>query len=213
MAEHLTLDVRGHTVAFHIYIDVAGSADKVSHLERFFQRLPDEHLAVLYPIFVIQVKPGGGNSGGTWRPGEVRSQFIGRPNRTGVPDEDVMSLVVGPGTGMIGLPRARWEKPLARLPYSVFHEVAHCIDVSLGLVPGGATEADFAGISPRRCGAPSLVTRRVIEAYARYICNPNMVLSETLETGETPVAATARIIGHLRRSRAFNRVTSAWRPR
>lgn len=214
MPEHYSLNIRGYTVDFHVYVTVPNSDVKVQQLQRFFARMPDQHLAVLYPIFVMERKPGGRAGGGTWPPGLVRSQVMGagHARNTGIPDADVERLVVSRASGMIGLSRDRWERPIARLPFTVFHEVGHCVDIALGLVPGGATEADFAGMATDRCGAGNMMARRVVEAYARCICSPNAIY-HTLPPRETPASANQRLLGALRRSAAFRTVPAAWQPR
>ena len=214
MAEHLSFSVRGFTVEFHIYVTVSGSDQKVRQLEPFFRRLPDAHLAVMYPIFVMDKKPGGRAGGGTWPPGLVRSQVMGagHARNTGIPDADVDSMVVARGRGMIGLSKDRWERPIARLPFTVFHEVGHCVDIALGLVPSGANDADFAGMETNRCGAGNMVTRRAVEAYARLMCSPSAIY-HTLPARETAASANQRLSNVLRRSPAFRAVPATWQPR
>lgn len=57
--------------------------------------------------------------------------------------------------------------------------------------------------------------RRVVEAYARYIVNPDGLINkpEELPPGETREQAAARIIALLRRSPAFRDVPESWQPR
>ena len=78
MPEHFNLKIRGYGVDFHVYIPSPAARAKVAVLESFFHRLPDQHLAVLYPIFVMVRKPGGRAGGGTWPPRIVRTHFMGR---------------------------------------------------------------------------------------------------------------------------------------
>jgi hypothetical protein len=204
-------------IEFHVYVSVPGSQEKVRQLERFFSRLPDQHLRVLYPIFVMERKPGGLAGGGTWPPGAaIEGEVMGaaRSRNTGVPDADIERWVVSRRTGLIGLSKDRWERPLGRLEFSVFHEVGHCVDVSLrsGLVPSGATEADFAGMETDRCGQGSLMVRRAVEAYARYICLGGSRVYHFLPPSETQQHANQRLINALRRSDAFRSVPATWRP-
>jgi hypothetical protein len=214
MPEHFTLKVHGYPVEFHIYVSTRNSWDKVRRLEAFFRRLPVEHLAVLYPIFVMERKPGGRVGGGAWPPGIVRSQVMGggRSRNTGVPDEDVERLVVSRGKGLIGLSRDRWERAMGRLEFTVFHEVGHSIDFSLGLVPRGATAADFPGMVTNRCGSGDLLVRRAVEVYARYICGARHVY-HALPALATPARTNRTLISTLRRSPAFRSVPDDWNPR
>lgn len=209
MPEHYTLSVRGRTIGFHIYVDVPDSETKVRSLERYFARMPDPHLAIVYPIFVMHHKPGGRDGGGTWRPGEVRGALTGTRAvaNTGVPAADI-ELYVPIRQGMIGISQDRWERGTDRIPATVFHEVGHCVD-SLRLVPSGATEADFPGMTTTVCGAGSLMVRRAVEAYARAIYNPRRIFHE-LPAGESAAAVNDRLLTTLRRSPAFAGVPATW---
>ena len=214
MAEHCPLTIRGRVIEFHIYITVPDSKARVRSLEPYFARMPDQHLDVLYPIFVMEHKPGGRDGGGTWRPGEVRSQVMGAAHsrNTLIPDADLELHVAARGRGMIGTTRDRWERAIARLPSTIFHEVGHCIDYSLGLIPHGAAEADFAGMNTAVCGAGNLLARRAVEAYARCIYHPSAIY-HSLPPGETPAVANRRLLDTLRRSPAFHGVPPIWPPR
>jgi hypothetical protein len=94
--EQYVAKVRGHAVAFYSYLDSPGFMSKVRQLERFFERLPDRHLAALYPIFAMEKKPGGRLGGGTWRPDEVRGNFSrpGHERNTGIPFAEFERLVL-----------------------------------------------------------------------------------------------------------------------
>jgi hypothetical protein len=212
MPEHHTLTIRGRAIGFHIYVTVPDSEAKVRSLERYFTRLPDPHLDIVYPIFVMEHKPGGRDGGGTWRPGEVRSQVMGAAHtrNTLVPDADIETYVTSRGLGMIGISRDRWERPVARIPATVFHEVGHCVD-SLGLVPHGAGEADFPGMNTHACGAGSPLVRRAVEAYARTIYNPRHIYHD-LPPGAAAATVNAQLLATLRRSPAFRTVPAGWPP-
>jgi len=128
-----------------------------------------------------------------------------RSLNTGIPDNDMQRLVVDRGKGLIGLSKDRWERPIRRLKFTVFHEIGHCIDFFLGLIPRGATEEDFAEMETNRCGAGSLMSRRAVEAFARSICSPNQIY-HTLPSSETRAVANQRLISSLYRSPAFRSV-------
>lgn len=212
MPEHYTLTIRGRTIGFHVYISVSDTQAKVRDLERFFHRMPDVHLDIMYPIFVMEHKPGGRDGGGTWRPGEVRPQVMGAAHsrNTGVPDADIEAYVASRGLGMIGISRDRWERPMGRIPTTVFHEVGHCVD-SLGLIPPGATDTDFLGMNTHACGAGSPLVRRAVEAYARAIYSPRHIYHD-LPAGADPAAVNAALLATLRRSPAFRAVPPTWPP-
>jgi len=214
--EQYVAKVRGHAVAFYSYVDSPGFMSKVRQLERFFERLPDRHLAALYPIFAMENKPGGRAGGGTWRPDEVRSNFSrpGHERNTGIPFSEFERLVLPYNQGVIGLSRDRWERPMGRLEFTVMHEVGHCIDSAFGpsgLLPRRVREADFEGMATNRCGAGGAMTRRAVEAYARMICRPSRVFHNR-PLRESAAHANERLIGALRRSPAFRDVPEAWMP-
>lgn len=215
-SEHHTIVVRGHTVDFYVYVNVPNSREKIRQLTRFFMRLPDQHLALLYPIFIMKKKPGGRRGGGTWRPGEVPGSFTRTPHaqNTGIPSDDIKRLVVNQGKGLIGLSKDRWERPMGRLSFTVFHEIGHCVDYSFqpnGLVPPGARHTDYAGMETNRCGAGNRMVRRAVEAYARYICSPSRIY-HTVPPSESNAQVNRRLISTLRRSPAFHSVPTAWQP-
>lgn len=204
MAEHLTLDIRGHTIEFHVYPDVPGTAGKVASLAPVLERLPDRHLAVIYPVFVGERKPGGREGGGTWPANLVRDEVMGeaRSRNTGIPDEDIEQYVAGPGKGLIMLSVDRWRRPERRLKFTVMHEVGHCVDFSLGLLANGVRATDLAGMETNRCGAGGMNTRRIVEAYARYFCSPSRIF-HTPDPAESSAATNRRLTGVLLRSPAF----------
>jgi hypothetical protein len=210
MPEHYSLTIRSRVIDFHIYVPVPGSEAKVRSLERFFARMPDVHLALVCPIFIMLHKPGGRDGGGTWRPGEVRSMVMGAAHSRNslVPDADIETYVTSRGLGMVGISRDRRERPLGRLPGTVFHEVGHCVD-AVGLVPHGATEADFPGMHTRNCGAGNLLGRRAVEAYARAIYRPGQI-AHAVPAGGDPAVYNAQLLSTLRRSPAFHAVPPHW---
>jgi hypothetical protein len=206
--EHHTITVGGRVVEFHLYVEDADARQHIAQLTPYFARMPASHLAVLYPIFVMKKKPGGALGGGTWLASQVRSEFMGtrHAQNTGVPDSDVERLVISAQSGMLGLSRDRWERPIGLRRFTVFHEVGHCVDAALGLVPSGATEADFAGMDTNRCGAGNFMVRRAVELYARYICGSDR-LYHTLPRSESQVQANRRLLDTLRRMPAFRCVS------
>jgi hypothetical protein len=215
MADLYKLPVRGRIVDFHVFVTTQDSESRVRSLARFFERVPDPHLDRLYPILVIEEKPGGKPGGGTWtRRTDFLACFGGgvRSRRTHVPDAELARLVIRPHQGLIAIPRERWERPFHHLPTTVFHEVGHCVDrVWGGLVPRGATDADFAGMNTTSCGAGGPRTRQAVEAYARLIYNPARIYHD-LPLGESSQTANTRLLAALRRSPAFNQVSPAWMP-
>jgi len=213
MADLYKLPVRGHIVAFYVFITTQDPLLRITALARYFEQMPDSHLDRLYPIFVVEEKPGGGPGGGTWPASTDFARMVGggaRARRTHVPDADLQRLIVGPRSGLIAIPRERWERPLDHLPTTVFHEVGHCVDCACGgLVPSGATDADFAGMNTTSCGAGSPRTRQAVEAYARLLYHPSRIFHD-LPPGQTPRAANERLIAVLRRSPAFAAVPASW---
>jgi hypothetical protein len=155
-------------------------------------------------------KPGGRLGGGTWRPSEV-SQFIGRSRNTGIPDEVITQVALSRGLGVIGLSEDRWRRGPGRIEFTLLHEVGHCVDYSLGLVPGGASEADFPGVVTTHCGAGDLMIRRAVEAYSRWICAPSRLYNE-IPPGETAASVNRTLQATLRRSPGFASVPADWNP-
>jgi hypothetical protein len=213
MSQHFSLNANGYTIDFYIFIDDPGAEAKVAGLRRYFERMPQQHLAVVYPIFVIDYKPARGPGGGTWRPGEVRSTFMGphHQQNTHVPDEEVQRLIVDQHKGLIGIPRERWERPLDRLKFTVIHEVGHSVDYGLGLASRWVTPDDFRGVRPT-CGAGSSLKRYVVEAYARFIINPADICRDEANFGERDPECSQRVISALRRSPAFRVLPPDWMP-
>jgi hypothetical protein len=204
---HFPLRAHGLTVDFYDFIDVADSQARVQRLGRFFERMPRAHVAVVYPIFIIEHKPARGAGGGTWRPSEVRTAFMRHTRNTGVPDDVAESLIASRNSGLIGIPRDRWTQASPQL--TVMHEVAHSVDYSLGLVPDGATIDDFAGVRyPKR-----RVGEYAAETYARFIYSTHRVCREgSIPADETQTGCTRRLIGVLRRSPAFSGLPEDWMP-
>lgn len=213
---HYPVTIHGYQIEFHIYVNMPGSRQKVAQLIPFLTRMPRQHLAILYPIFIMRRKPHGGQGGGTWTPGEARSAFTRThaERNTGIPDSEIQRLVVTPGRGMIGMSEDRWQRPMGRLEFTLLHEVAHCVHCCFqpgGLLPPGATESDFPGMETNRCGHGSLLVRRAVEAYARYICRPARIF-HTLPSGSGPARTNERLIRSLRSSPAFRSVPTEWSP-
>lgn len=211
MVEHLRLPVREHSVDFYCFIDSPGWAAKARGLARVFGRMPSHHLAVVFPIFIIEHKPARGPGGGTWRAHEVASMFAGHEHNTRAPDADVRRLVITPGLGLIGIPRNRWQNALSDLEFTVMHEVGHSVDIKLGLKAPRAHERDFVGVRPT-CGAGDPVTRRAVEAYARFIVRPWGICRDPVPERDS-AAGNRRVIRHLRASPAFRALPPGWMPR
>lgn len=213
--EHHALVIRGHTINFYIYVNNPHSVNKVQQLEPFFSRVPDQHLTALYPIFIMDKKPGGRQGGGTWKPEQVPRSFTGTAQirNTGIPAADIEQLVINPGKGMIGLSNDRWDRSIGRLEFTVFHEVGHCIDFSFppeGLVPANARSTDYNGMASdrSRCGAGNSRIRQAVEAYARYVCSPSRIF-HNLPPSESAALANQRLLSTLRRTSAFSSVPSS----
>ncbi len=201
---HVPLRVRGAVINFYIFIDVPDPSIKINSFIRYFERMPDEHLSVVYPIFVIDHNPNGGSGGGTIRRSRV-ANFKGprRERLTLVPDAMVDSLVIERGLGLISIPRNRWERPAGRLVSTVLHEVGHSVDYELGLTPSSRfTVQDVIGVSPT-CGggASGSILRHMVEAYARYIVNPRRICRDSRSTHQQAIDA-------LRSTRAFRQMTN-----
>ena len=211
MAETHSFEIAGATITFHVYLDQPDTASKIEELRPYFARMPDTHLRLLWPIFVVDHKPGGGPGGGTWAPDEVRSMFMGEAHsrRTGVPDADVETLVLANRSGMMAIPRDRWMRRINRLRTTVMHEVAHCVDFQLGLVPRGADAEDFPGMGTDRCGAGGHMSRRAVEAYARALYQPWRIY-HSREPSQSAHDLNQRNLETVRRAPAFTGVSGSW---
>jgi hypothetical protein len=217
--QHFELNVAGVRIDFHICIDDPLALDRIRELEPYFYKLPRQHLVAIYPIFVINLKPGGDPSGGTWKPEQVHGDFT-RPEQianTHVPLAKIKAHAISQNRGVIGIPRNRWERPIEStrdIPgrhITVMHEVAHSIDFSLGLSPRGATEAVYDGIVVgRECNARPELARRAAVAYRRFIMR--IPLCDVPLPGELQAAGNARLIRVLRSSPAFASVPLTWNP-
>jgi hypothetical protein len=207
-AQHIPLMVHGQRIDFHIFIDVAGASGTVARLLPFLERMPAEHLAVLYPIFVIERLPKGGLTGGTWRPREVPTRFMHNESNTQVPDIKTQALAVDRGKGLIGIPRNRWLRDHPE--DTVLHEIGHCVDYSLHIVGDGDTLETFRGVRYPE----ERVGEYAAEAYARYILYTHRICREgSIPSGENQESCTRRLTMTLRASRAFDPVPNSWRPR
>ncbi len=202
-----TIILAGGIVTVYDFIESPFSRDNISTLERFLQRLPTPHQRVVYPIFIIGRKPGGGLSGGTWRPDRVQTGFGGHERYTLVPDGDLRRIVPD-GEGLIGIPRNRWEgeSPMS----TVFHEIGHAVDYELNLTPAWLRASHLAGVRPV-CGGSSAVAKHAVEAYARWITAPSQVCRD-LPAGQTQVQADNRVFAALAETPAFSLVPSTWDP-
>ena len=201
---HIPIRVRNAVINFYVFIDVPDPSIKINSFVRYFERMPDEHLNVVYPIFVIERNPNGGSGGGTIMPSRVANFKSPRRARlTLVPDDMVDSLVIDRGLGLISIPRNRWERPVGRLVSTVLHEVGHSVDYELGLRPSAPiTIQDVIGVRPT-CGggASGSILRHMVEAYARYVINPRTICRD-------PGSTHQQAINALRSTRAFRQMTN-----
>lgn len=182
---------------FHVY--ASGMAGRVSAVQPYLAQMPGEHRAVLDPIFIVEALHGGRTTGGGYTPPGRARQWLGRQQRTGVPDEVLERVVLAPGKGIIAITRDAMQKNIAH--FTVLHEAAHSVDHHLGIVPPGATVADFRGV---RYPRPS-VGEYAAETYARYVINPRRVGRRSeLSEGETMAACSRRLTAVLMRSPAFS---------
>ncbi len=209
---HVPLSVHGHTANVYIFVRFHGAEERARELGPLLQNMPPQQARVFdhYPIFVILHKPGGADSGGTWRPGHVHSVFRGRSVITGVPDADVERLVVEPGYGLIGIPQERWQRPMALAKFTIFHEIGHAVDYEMNLAQTGIDAEDYRGVRPV-CGGSSLLHRRLAEAYARYIVRHPHICRDPVP-GEEQAASDRRVVTNLRGSPAFRGVPASWHP-
>ncbi len=217
MPEFVNLKVGPAGVDIYIYVDTPNSVAKANELERFFRRLPVDHLRVLYPIVIMDHKPGMyGRGGGTYTPGEVPRYFTSAAHerRTGVPNQDIQDIFTSHGSrGLIAIPKDRWERPIDRLINTIFHEVGHCVHNSFpprGLIAPGLALPDLNGVDVI-CGGAGDIMPRVVELYARYICIRGRIAHHVVP-GETIIATNRRMIGYLRSSEAFRNVPESWNP-
>jgi hypothetical protein len=217
MPEYVNLKVAPYPVDIYIYVNSPNARGKAEQLGIFFGRLPADHLRVLYPIIVMNKKPGGLNGGGTWTAPEVPSNFraAGHERNTGVPNADVQRIFTQHGSrGLIGISKDRWDRPVERLKFTVMHEVGHCVHNSFrpgGLLASGVRVADLEGMLTTKCGAGDPLERRIVEVYNNYICGSPRI-SHVPVPRESQQATNSRLIGHLRRSPAFRNVPERWRP-
>lgn len=210
MPLHQILRVRKFSIEFHVYVDSPDSPQKIQSLAPYFDRLPDEHLAVLFPFFIMERKPGGRNGGGTWSPREAAAAFntSGQFDRTKISLQEVQTRIIQPRSGVMGMSKDRWQRDSSKLPFTVFHEVAHCIHIALGGL--AVNDGNYIGISTENCGHPDLQVRRAIEVYSRFICKPNHIYN-TLPPEESSRSVNQRLMDLLFQSPAFRTVSPAWR--
>ncbi len=218
MSEFVNLKIGSSGVSFYIYVNTPNSRQKVLDLESYFRRMPMEHLRVLYPIVIMNHKAGGRDGGGTWTATEVPTNFArpGHERNTGVPNADIQNIFREHGSrGLIGISKDRWERPIGRLIFTIFHEVSHCIQSSFntgGLVASGLRLNDLNGMTERECRSGlNAVTKRMLAVYTHAICAPSQIYHNRV-SGETANETNARMLGHLRRSPAFRTVLQAWSP-
>jgi hypothetical protein len=162
-----SLEIRQVTIRIYDFLDHPQSVNKVAQLKPYFEYMPDSHLAVLYPILIVEQTQGGGSGGGTLSASGV-SAFMNHTHQTGVSDADFQRVMDShPDQGVCVVPRERWERTT---PYiTLFHEVAHAVDYVLHLTPDARyTQADVASVTPA-CRAGTPYSRHVVEAYARMV--------------------------------------------
>ncbi len=202
--------------AFYFYIREGNKllecdTEKARSLRPNFQRMPFSHLRLVYPIFVVPYLPRHGTTGGCYRPNQVR-RWLGQDHETGVSDADLERFVIGPGSGIIGIPKGKWEAD--GFKWTVLHEVAHSVDYARNyrLYPAGTTAADFDGVTAFPEGTTN-VSEHAVEVYARIIGQAPNICCDTAEfarRGESQSAADQRVAGILRRSPAFRSIPLSW---
>ena len=208
----ISLKVSSSIVPLHVYgrtaVDLPRVKAKAVQVEGFMHRMPAAHRSALYPIFVVDRKPGGiAKDGGYWTPGEVHL-WLGREHITGVPDADIRTYVLSrAGTGIIAMTATAWESP--NFERALFHEIAHCLDTTLGITPQGATVNDYLGVP--NPGA-NRVGEFAAQAYQRFILGRMICQQPPLPADQSLAAATARVIQLLRRSPAFRSLPANWQP-
>ena len=208
----ISLKVSSTIIPLHVYgrtaRDVPSVKAKSAQVETFLRRMPAAHLRTLYPIFVVDRKPGGiTTDGGYWTPGQV-TLWLGREQKTGVPDADIRTYVLSRSrTGIIGMTATAWESP--NFERALFHEIAHCLHTTLGILPEGATVDDYLGVPNPGANNPGELAA---QAYQRFILGRMICQQPPLPADQSIAACTARVIQMLRRSPAFRSLPANWRP-
>ena len=204
----IPLVVHGHRI--NIYDFIHDSPQKAWDLREYFQRMPAVQIPAIYPIFVVDLLPRHGRTGGTWWCQDVRGRWEGQEHCTGVSMETLTDLVIRPETGLIAIPRNRWEALTHHV--TVFHEVAHSIDHWRRLYPPGTTHTQFNGIKAFPLGTNS-VGEHAVEAYARVIYRARTLCRQDMlsEIPEGNLAGGDRRVERLlQRSPAFQGVATSW---
>lgn len=220
--EVYTITVHGHTITIFDFINEPGTQAKIDRLREMFLRMPVPHLPVVYPIFLVrrhrhQSEANEGSGGGATMPYRVvRNWSAAHSRNTQIPMEVIQRHVIGQRTGMITIPRHRWVREFGARGgpgFVVPHEIGHCVDAEMRLVPGGATTADFPGVEDGRrfCGHGSAINRQAAEVYRMLLVSPRR-LYHFLPSGMSATATNRTILETLRRSRAFNHVPESWGP-
>ncbi|MEO1396212.1 MAG: hypothetical protein AAFV90_25215 [Cyanobacteria bacterium J06634_5] len=191
-----------------VYSEVPDLETRLNTTSNNLNRLPQSHLDVVDPIFIVDRLPGGRRTGGGYySPAEVRSAWLGKEHRTGVSDEDIHDYVLSqPDTGLIAITKAAFENRIYQ--FTVFHEIAHSVDHHLGIVPAGSSVSDFAGV---RYQHPR-VGEYAAETYARFMLVPNRICRDgSIPANETQSICSQRLTNVLMNSPAFWNVPISFR--
>lgn len=206
-------------VPFTVVGEIPQVETRIREMVRCLTNMPPEHHEFLPPVFIVPQLPGTRTTGGGFYPGESTPDedirfWLGKSNRTGIPDSTIEQLLESDAPGLIAITHSRFS-PSAREPdlihhLTVLHEAAHAVQSAVGEVAPTGTSIDELGqVYPRRS-----LKEHSAEAYARYIGSPSFICrEEVISDRAARNECTARVRGLLRRSPAFDSVADDWRPK